>query len=150
MYAYLIIGATVVIVIGLVYAIGYFKGSKKAGNIDNVVKEIDTLSPLLVPVVGYIENKLPEPYKSKAVSITSLLGDAVTMAETAWKNGQLTTDSRKAFATTAVSWGLAKLNIAPTDAEAKVISSVIDLTVGLFLPPSNVVAEPRAATVNTI
>jgi hypothetical protein len=60
------------------------------------------------------------------------------MAETAWKNGTVTADSRKAFATTAVSWGLSRLNIAPTDAEAKVISSIIDLTVGLFLPPSNI------------
>jgi hypothetical protein len=140
MNTYLIIGIAVALVIAVMYAIGYFKGSKKAGNIDNIVKEVDTLSPLLTPMVTYIENKLPEPYKSKATAVTSLLGDAVTMAENGWKSGALTADSRKAWATTALSWGLAKLNIAPTDAEAKVLSSVIDLTVGLFLPASNKVA----------
>lgn len=144
MITYLIIGAAFIVSVGATYAIAYFHGSKKAGNIDNVVKEIDTLSPLLSPLVTYFEGRLPEPLQSKAKDITGALGDSVTMAEDAWKNGELTPESRKQFATEALNWGLRKLNIKPTDIEAKILSNGIDIAVGLFLPKSGVTSYPAA------
>lgn len=138
MVTYLIICGVVIVAIGGMYAIGYFKGSKKAGNIDNVVKEIDTLSPLLSPVVTYLEGRLPEPLQSRAKEITGVLGDAATISENAWKNGEITPESRKEFATNAVAWGLRKLDIMPNTIESRIISSAIDIAVGLFLPKSNV------------
>lgn len=145
MNTYLIMGIIFVAAIGTTYAIAYLKGSKKAGNIDNVIKEIDTLSPLLAPAVSYLESRLPEPLQSKAKEITGAFGDAATMAESAWKNGELTPDSRKQFATEALNWGLRKLNIKPTDIEAKVLSTGIDLVVSLFIPKSNVTANTTPA-----
>lgn len=140
----IIILAAIGAALGGTYVLAYFKGSKKSANIDNVVKEIDTLSPLLAPVVTYVENRLPEPIRSYAKQITAGIGDAVTAAENGWKSGLLTTESRKDFALNATNAVLLKLNIKPTDATATVISKAIDLAVGLFLPISETASAQSA------
>ena len=138
--------AVVIAVMGVVYAVAYLRGSRKSGNIANIAKEVDTLSPLLQPVVTYIEGKLPAPLQAKAVQITGVIGQAVTLAENMWKDGLLTEDSRKAYATSAIQWGLSLAGVKPGEASEKLIGTAVDLAVGLFLPPSHAASAAGGTT----
>ncbi len=140
----LVILLVTIVVILATYVIAYYHGSKKAENIDNVCKEIDVLKPILSPLEAYLVGRLPASLQPRVNAIAGAFGNAVNAAENAWKNGLLTPDSRKQFATDAMTYALSALNITPDAVTTKLISTGIDLAVGLMLPASTA-AAPAAA-----